>query len=120
MNITRHHLIGFGATQYLAKKLTHSLSVQGKSQRSNLYKASDVLRTASAYHSKSRIHHATKTSLSRLIQQLKAVSENVVRVPFGAPETDASPFIKQLLKPRKTNIYKLESAALKGKQANGL
>ena len=120
MNVTRYHLIGFGATQYLAKKLTRSLSIQGKSGRSNLYRASDVLESASEYESRSRIHNATKISLRGLIQELKAVSDNVVRVPFGAPETASSSFVKQLLKPRKTTIYKLESAAIKGKKANGI
>lgn len=119
MNITRHHLVGLGATYYQSKAVTQSCPVQGKQGSANLYDISDVIQAVRSYLNRSRIHQTTKTDLMKVLPALQSLVSTVVEVPFSASETGSAPLVKQLLKSfnnPNTRKHKLQALAIKGKE----
>jgi hypothetical protein len=119
MNITRHQLMGFGATQHQATEITKALTAVGKQGRSNLYRLSKVLEAIATRLSNNRIRTATRTALDKLQSKLNGLTADVVSVPFGAPEDDMSDAVKQLMRSAsnpKTLKHKMKAAELKGKE----
>lgn len=118
MNITRHHLMGLGATRYQSIVVTQSCSVRGKKASANLYSVSEVIQSTMDYLGRPRIHQTTKNNLIRLLPELQLLMNNVVDIPFAAPNTGAKPLVNQLLKSfgnPKTREHKLRALAIKGK-----
>jgi hypothetical protein len=119
MNITRHQLMGFGATKHQATELTKALATVGKQGRSNLYALSEVMQAISAQRSNKRIRTNTRTALAKLQSTLNELSINVVSVPFGVPEDEMTDAVKKLMKSAanpKTLKHKMKAAELKGKE----
>lgn len=119
MNITRHQLIGFGCTKHQATELTKALAIAGKQKRSNLYRIAEVLQEVAAHLARRRIRKATRLALKAVQDVLVSLTDNVVSVPFGAPQTPATDAVKHLLKTAsnpKTLKHKMQAAELKGKQ----
>lgn len=120
MNITRHHLLGLGATRYQSVIITKSCPVQGKQASANLYRISDVIQSTTNYLRRPRIHQTTKNNFMRLLPELQYLVNNVVDIPFTAPNTESKSLVKQLLKSfdnPKTREHKLRALAIKGKEA---
>lgn len=120
MNITRHHLMGLGATRYQSKVVTQPCTLQGKEGSANLYSIGEVIQSVNDYLERSRIHQATRNNLSKVLPELQALANNVIETPFGASETGATAMVKQLLKSfdnPKTRKHKLRATAIKGKEA---
>lgn len=118
MNITRHHLVGWGASQYLAIKLTKSCQVQGKEKRCNLYSAIDVKASIKDYLKHPSIRKTTKNILGQILQELSPLVSNVISVPFGTSESIVSQMTKGLIASMldsKDHQYRLEATAIKGK-----
>jgi hypothetical protein len=117
MNITRHQLMGFGATKHQAAESTKALATVGKQGRSNLYGLSEVLEAiATRLHNK-RIRKTTRAALEKLQSTLEGLT-NVVSVPFGAPGDEMSDAVKQLMRSAanpKTLKHKMKAAELTGK-----
>jgi uncharacterized protein YqgV (UPF0045/DUF77 family) len=119
MNITRHQLMGFGATKHQATELTKALAPVGKQDRSNLYSLSDVLQAITTRLDNKRVRTSTRTALTQLQSDLDELSINVVSVPFGAPEDEMTDAVKKLMKSAtnpKTLKHKMKAVELKGKE----
>lgn len=118
MNITRHHLMGLGATRYQSRVVTQYCSIKGKVSSANLYTVSDVLQSIKNYLEKSRIRQATKNNLRTVFFELQVLASTVVETPFGVPETGSTAMVKKLLKSLdnpKTKEHKLRALSMKGK-----
>jgi hypothetical protein len=118
MNITRHQLMGFGATKHQAVELTKALPLMGKQGRSNLYSLLDVLQMIAVRLNNNRIRKSSRTALVQLQSALNELTINVVSVPFGAPEDEMTDAVKKLIKSAsnpKTLKHKMKAAELKGK-----
>jgi NAD(P)H-dependent flavin oxidoreductase YrpB (nitropropane dioxygenase family) len=122
MNITRHQLMGLGASRHQAAELTKALAPVGKQSRSNLYALSEVLQAIALRLSNKRIRTTTRTALAQLQSALNELTINVVSVPFGAPKDELTDAVKQLMKSAanpKTLKHKMKAAELKGKEFAG-
>jgi hypothetical protein len=122
MNITRHQLMGFGATKHQATELTKALAAVGKQGRSNLYGLSEVMEVIAARLHNNRIRKTTRAALEELQATLEALTINVVSVPFGALGDEMSDAVKQLIRSAaspKTLKHKMKAAELKGKELAG-
>jgi hypothetical protein len=118
MNITRHQLMGFGATKHQAVELTKALPLMGKQGRSNLYSLLDVLQMIAVRLNNNRIRKSSRTALVQLQSALNELTINVVSVPFGAPQDEMTDAVKQLMRSvsnPKTLGHKMKAAELKGK-----
>lgn len=118
MNITRHQLMGFGATKHQATELTKALLSVGKQGRSTLYALSDVMQAIATRLLNKRIRSGTRNVLTQLQSALNELTINVVSVPFGAPEDEMTDAVKQLMQSAsspKTLKHKMKAAELKGK-----
>jgi hypothetical protein len=122
MNITRHQLMGFGATKHQATELTKALAAVGKQGRSNLYGLNEVMEAiATRLHNK-RIRKTTRADLDKLQATLEGLTIDVVSVPFGAPGDEMSDAVKQLMRSAaspKTLKHKKKAAELMGKELAG-
>jgi hypothetical protein len=119
MNITRHQLVGFGCTKHQAVELTKSLSVAGKQDRCNLYCIAEILEAIILRISHPRIHKTTCAALQQVHETLVGLNSNTISIPFGAPQTETTEAIKQLLKSAsnpKLLAHKIKAAELKGKR----
>jgi hypothetical protein len=119
MNITRHQLVGFGCTKHQAVELTKSLSVAGKQDRCNLYCIAEILEMITLRISRPRIRKTTLTALQQVHETLTPLTNNVISIPFGAPQTETTEAVKQLLKAAfnpKLLTHKMKAAELKGKR----
>lgn len=119
MNITRHQLIGLGATRYLAILLTRELQPVGKEKRLYLYQMADVIRSIQTKQKRPRTRTKTKATLEKLLQSLQKLSSNVISIPFSTPKTSTSKAVKHLLQSAtnpKTTQHKMKAAELKGKR----
>lgn len=122
MNITRHQLMGFGATQHQATELTKALAPVGKQGRSNLYSLSEVMEAITTRLNNKRIRSSTRAALEKLQATLEALTTNVISMPFGAPDDEMSDAVKQLMRSAanpKTLKHKMKVAELKGKELAG-
>jgi hypothetical protein len=119
MNITRHQLVGFGCTKHQAAELTKSLDVAGKQDRCNLYRIPEILEAITLRISRPRIRKTTRAALRQMYETLAPLTSNIISVPFGAPQTEATEAVKQLLKSTcnpKLLTHKMKAAELKGKR----
>lgn len=115
LHLTRQHLRGFGLTMYQARVISTPCPIQGKTQGLNLYRMSDILQAGHDYIRKPRIRATTRRAVERLIQELSALTDNVVNIPFGANPNVVAPVVKELMKSKTaTQSLKLRAAALKG------
>jgi hypothetical protein len=113
-HLTRQHLQGFGLSPYHAIALSKPCPVQGTSGSSNLYAIAHLRQSARAYLGRPRLRVATRIAVKGFIEQLMALQDNVVPLPFGAGYR-GDPAVKKLLQSRsETDPFKLRAAELKG------
>jgi hypothetical protein len=119
MNITRPQLVGFGCTKHQAVELTKSMNVAGKQNRCNLYCIAEILDVIAVRISQPRIRKTTRAALQQIHETLTGLNRNIISIPFGAPQTEATEAVKQLLKSAsnpKLLTHKMKAAELKGKR----
>lgn len=95
--ISRKQLQGYGASRYLARKLTVSLTPVAKSGNAYVYALDQVISAIRAYSQKTRIQIATRQVLEKVVTQLLARLDNVVPLVTGNKRTEVSDVTQQLL-----------------------
>lgn len=95
--ITRKQLRNYGASRYLARRLTVSLSPVVKSGNAYVYSADKVSMVIREYGSRARIQLTTKEVLERILSQLLAQLDNVVPLVPSTHTTEVSSVARQLL-----------------------
>lgn len=82
--VTRRQLRGYGATEYLAKKITRDLTPVETRSRAYVYDVRDAIAAIRNYQQNPRIQAATRSILEQILKELINYLGNVVKVPFGA------------------------------------
>ena len=95
---TRKQLRGYGASRYLARRLTESLAPIDKAGNAYVYALEQVIAAVRDYSAKQRIQQTTRQVLAQLLSQLLARIDNVVPLVPDSDETEVSDVAKQLLK----------------------
>ena len=96
--VTRKQLQGYGATRYLARRLTRSLVPIAKSGNAYVYALAQVVAAVRDYAAKPRVQAATKQTLEQLLTQLLTRIDNVVPLVPNGDKTEVSDVAQQLLK----------------------
>lgn len=94
---TRKQLRGYGASRYLSRKLTASLSPVTKSGNAYVYVIGEVIVAIRAYGAKARIQLTTKEVLEKILTQLLAQLDNVVPLVPNSGKAEVSNVAQQLL-----------------------
>lgn len=94
---TRRQLQGYGASRYLARRLTTSLVPVAKSGNAYVYSLQQAITAIREYSSKARIQPATKQVLAQIQKQLLARLDNVAALVPNSPATEMSDIAGQLL-----------------------
>lgn len=87
---TRKQLRGYGASRYLARRLTETLTPVEKVGSAYVYELAQVIDSSRAYSERSRIRPTTKETLQQLIDQLLPRMNNVVNLPTTQNSSDIS------------------------------
>ena len=95
---TRKQLRGYGASRYLARRLTASLAPIDKASNAYVYALEQVIAAVRDYSAKQRIQQTTRQVLAQLLSQLLARIDNVVPLVPDNNDTEVSEVAKQLLK----------------------
>lgn len=95
---TRKQLRGYGASHYLARRLTASLPSVAKSGNAYVYAIDQVTAAIREHSSKARTQLATKEVLEQIATQLLAQLNNVVPLVPNSSTTEVSDVARQLLK----------------------
>ncbi|MGJ3245062.1 MAG: hypothetical protein ACFE0I_03185 [Elainellaceae cyanobacterium] len=109
---TRNKLKEFGASDYLARSITKSLSPVGKQGRSNLYLVAEIIAAIDAYFQR-RIRNSTKDCLHLIRAELLKIdagitSEDALEKLAGEILDEHSEFEKSIAisKKREKEFYK--------------
>jgi tRNA/tmRNA/rRNA uracil-C5-methylase (TrmA/RlmC/RlmD family) len=92
---TRKQLQGYGATRYLATRVTKNLTPINTKTRAYVYLLNDVIKAIRDYLQRSRIKPKTARTLTIILKLLLERLGNVIEVPFDRP---TNPEINQLAK----------------------
>ena len=95
---TRRQLRGYGASGYLARRLTESLEPVAKSGNAYVYTLEQVAASVREYSAHKRIQSTTKQVLEQMLAQLLALIDNVVPMTPNDSKTEVSGVAQQLLK----------------------
>ena len=77
---TRQQLQGYGASAYLARRLTRSLKPVGKDGNAFVYSLRQVVSAIRQYAEQPNVRATTKETLSRILPELLARLDNVVEM----------------------------------------
>lgn len=78
MSITRKQLRGFGASEYLAKQLTHGLTPAGQQGRAHAYEIDQILNTIRKRLENPKIRNSTRIVLLQLEIEVGGLIEKPV------------------------------------------
>lgn len=95
--LTRKQLRGYGASRYLARRLTASLQPVAKSGNAYVYVVDRAIAAIREYKSRARIQLTTKKVLEQILTQLLAQLDNVVPLVANGTTTEVSEVARQLL-----------------------
>ena len=95
---TRKQLCGYGASRYLARKLTRSLEPVAKSGNAYVYALNQVVTAVRDYSARARVQLTTKQTLEQLLTQLLSRIDNVVSLVPNSNQTEVGDVTQQLLK----------------------
>ena len=98
LTTTRKQLRGYGASHYLARRLTRSLKPIAKSGNAYVYALDQVVTAARSYSEQARVQPTTKQILEQMLTQLVSQIDNVVPMLPDGHRTAAGDAAKQLLK----------------------
>lgn len=87
LTTTRKQLRGYGATVYLSRKLTESLTPVEKSGRGYRYALEPTISAIRDYAMRSRVRAETRQTLKTILRELLSRLDNVVALQ---PTTDTS------------------------------
>ena len=96
--ITRKQLRNYGASRYLARRLTVSLLPVAKSGNAHVYAVDKVSMAIRKYGSKARIQLTTREVLEQILSQLLAQLDNVLPLVPSTHTTEVSSIARQLFK----------------------
>ncbi|MGB3299991.1 MAG: hypothetical protein WBA76_17135 [Phormidesmis sp.] len=94
---TRKQLQGYGASRYLARTLTASLTPTAKSGNAYVYALEQAIAAVREYSSKPRVRPATKQALAQIMAQLLTRLNNVVPLVANSKTTEISSVARRLL-----------------------
>jgi 3-keto-L-gulonate-6-phosphate decarboxylase len=95
---TRKQLRGYGASHYLARRLTTSLTPITKSGSAYVYTIEQVITAIREYKSKAQIQLTTKRVLEQIMAQLLTQLNNVIPLAMAkGSKTEVSNVARQLL-----------------------
>ncbi len=94
---TRKQLRGYGASHYLARRLTASLSPISKSGNAYVYELDQVSGAVREYSSNARIQLTTRKVLEQILTQLLTQLDNVLPLVPNSSKTEVSDVARQLL-----------------------
>lgn len=97
LTTTRKQLRGYGASHYLARRLTVPLPPVSKSGNAYVYALEQVIAAIREYNSKPRIQPTTKAVLEQIVTQLLAQLNNVVPLVSSDSTKEVSSVARQLL-----------------------
>ncbi|MEM6598904.1 MAG: hypothetical protein AAF810_10070 [Cyanobacteria bacterium P01_D01_bin.36] len=106
LTTTRKQLQGYGASRYLARKLTVSLPPVAKSGNAYVYGLHQVIAAIRTYNSKPRIQLTTKQVLEQILTQLLPRLDNVTPLISTNDTTEVSNIARQLL----TQMHRTEKS----------
>lgn len=95
---TRKQLQGYGASRYLAGRLTASITPVAKSGNAYVYALDQVVTAIREYASKARIQATTQQVLAQMTTQMMALLDNVVPIAPNGSTTEVSGVTRQLLR----------------------
>ena len=98
LTTTRKQLRGYGASHYLARRLTRSLEPITKSGNAYVYALAQVVTAARNYSEQARVQPTTKQILEQMLTQLVSQIDNVVPMLPDGHRTAAGDAAKLLLK----------------------
>ncbi len=94
---TRKQLRGYGASRYIARRLTASLTPITKAGNAYVYTIDQVIAAIREYRAKARIQLATKQVLEKMMTQLLTRLNNIVPLVIASGTTEVSDVARQLL-----------------------
>ena len=95
---TRKQLQGYGASRYLARRLTTSLTPIAKLGSAYVYVIEQVIAAIREYKSNARIQITTKQVLEQIMAQLLTQLDNVIPITTAkGSQTEVSDVAQQLL-----------------------
>lgn len=94
---TRKQLRGYGASRYLARRLTKSLTPVAKSGNAYVYTLDQAITAIRQYSSEARIHLTTQKVLEQIVTQLLVRLDNVTPFVPNGSTTEVTDVARQLL-----------------------
>jgi hypothetical protein len=96
--VTRRQLRGYGATPYLARKVTKNLTHLDRLGKAYAYDTRDVITSIRTYLQNPRIKLKTHRTLEEILSLLLTYLDNVVEVTFATKShTELSSSVKDLI-----------------------
>ncbi|MEL7334423.1 MAG: hypothetical protein AAFN12_19410 [Cyanobacteria bacterium J06560_2] len=119
LTTTRKQLRGYGATPYLARKLTESLSPVEKQGNAYVYQLEPTIGAIRIYSERSRVQAETKQTLETILSELLARLSNVVSLPPTDSASDVGYLAQSLIKAiRRTDRSMAEMKAVVASMGN--
>lgn len=111
--ITRKQLRGYGASRYLARKITEPLSPIGKAGSAYLYTIEEAIASIREYAERSRVRKETKQMLSKMLCELLPLLDNIVNLPPTERPSEIGRLAQQAMKAmRRTDKVMAEMKAM--------
>lgn len=98
LTTTRKQLRGYGASSYLARRLTQALAPVAKSGNTYVYDLAQVVTAVRDYSTRTRVQLTTKQTLEQILIQLLSRIDNVVSLVPSSDQTEVGDVTQQLLK----------------------
>jgi hypothetical protein len=98
LTITRRQLQGYGATRYLAAKITASLTPVEKAGAAYVYALEPTIAAIRLYAERSRIRPTTQQTLSHILPALLARLDNIVPLSLEERPSELGKLAQQAIK----------------------
>lgn len=110
---TRKQLRGYGASRYLARKVTEPLDPIGKAGSAYVYALDQAIAAIRDYSERSRIHSETKQTLNNILSELLPRLDNVVNLPAAEQPSEIGKLAQRAMKAmRRTDKAMAEMKAM--------
>ena len=98
LTTTRKQLRGYGASRYLARRLTNSIEPVAKAGSAYVYSLEETVTAIRKYRQRRRVQQATKATLDRILDELLARLGNVVEFVPGSDGSEIGRLARQTVK----------------------
>jgi hypothetical protein len=95
---TRKQLQGYGATRYLATKITASLTPVDRAGTAYVFALEPTIAAIRLYAARSRIHLTTQQTLNHILSELLARLDNIIPLSLEEKPSELGKLAKQALK----------------------